>query len=205
MRLRPTIVVLAAGQGSRFRGASHKLEQSLGGSTVLATTLGHAVETGCPVVVVTVAALVPLATTVVARRDLVVLGDAEAARGIGHTIACGVGERPGAPGWLILPGDMPLVRPSTMLAVAAALDEHAVAFPQHRGRRGHPVAFGAELYSDLVALDGDEGARRIVARFPSFAVDVDDPGVLFDVDTQEDLAAAREAASEAAGASPPGP
>jgi len=227
MRVRPTIVVLAAGQGSRFhvppgpaaagpspvgardarpsridaKGPSHKLEQSLGDGTVLAQTLGHAIETGCPVVVVTSAALVPLATTMVARRDLVVLSDAEAARGIGHSIATGVGERPGAPGWLVLPGDMPLVRPATMLAVADALDEHAVAFPQHRGRRGHPVGFGAELYSELIALDGDEGARRIVARFPSHAVEVDDPGVLFDVDTREDLAAAREASAET---TPPG-
>jgi molybdenum cofactor cytidylyltransferase len=57
----------------------------------------------------------------------------------------------------VLPGDMPLVQSATLLAVANALDHHPVAYAQHRGRRGHPVGFGAELYSELVTLSGDEG------------------------------------------------
>jgi molybdenum cofactor cytidylyltransferase len=137
-------------------------------------------------------------TIVVLARDVVVLSDAEARRGVGHSIASGVSERPGASGWLVLPGDMPLVRPQSMLAVASALDEHAIAYTQYRGRRGHPVGFSPELYSELIALDGDEGARRIVARYPAHAVDVDDPGVLIDIDTQADLAAVRNRQSEPA-------
>lgn len=191
MRQRPTIVVLAAGQGSRFAAASgvasHKLEQGLNGSTVLGSTLDHVIASGCPFVVVTTARLVPLASTLVARRDLLVLGDADARRGVGHTIAAGISERPAAPGWLILPGDMPLIRSSSILAVADALAEHPVAYSQYRGRRGHPVGFASELYSELVALEGDEGARRIVARYPGHAVEVDDPGVLVDIDTPGDL------------------
>ena len=49
----------------------------------------------------------------------------------------------------------------------------------------------AELYSKLVALPGDEGVRRLVARYPAQAVDVDDAGVLIDIDTLHDLAALR--------------
>jgi molybdenum cofactor cytidylyltransferase len=195
MRQRPTIVVLAAGLGSRFSappsGPENKLEQALRASTVLGTTLGHVIASGCPFVVVTTARLVPLASTLVARRDLVVVSDAEARRGVGHSIAAGVSERPMAEGWLILPGDMPMIGERSILAVADALAEHPVAFTQYRGRRGHPVGFAAELYSELVALDGDEGARRIVARYPGHAVTVDDPGVLVDIDTQADLDRAR--------------
>ena len=44
-----------------------------------------------------------------------------------------------------------------------------------------------ELYSELVTLSGDEGARRLVARYPAHGVEVDDPGVLVDVDTEADL------------------
>ena len=194
----PTVVVLAAGQGSRFAAqlgtahTGHKLEQGLGTSTVLGTTLGHVIASGCPFVVVTTARLVPLASTLVARRDLVVVSDAEARRGVGHSIAAGVSERPHAQGWLVLPGDMPMIREHSILAVADALAEHPVAFSQYRGRRGHPVGFGAELYSELIALTGDEGARRIVARYPAHAVVVDDPGVLVDIDTPQDLAQVRE-------------
>ena len=49
------------------------------------------------------------------------------------------------------------------------------------------MGFGGELYSELATLAGDEGARRLVARYPAFGVEVADPGVLVDVDTEEDL------------------
>lgn len=191
MRTRPTIVVPAAGRGSRFGGPQHKLEQPFAGVTVLEATVGHAIESQLPVIVVTTAALAPLVGRQLAARDIVVLSAAEAARGMGYSIAAGVAERSGAPGWLVLPGDMPLVRPGTVLAVAAALEHHAVAYAQHRGRRGHPVGFAAELYSELIQLEGDDGARRVVARYPAFGVDVDDAGALMDVDTPTDLAALR--------------
>lgn len=195
MRFRPTIIVLAAGQGSRFHGANHKLEQPLANGSVLGTTLRHAIETQLPVVVVTTERLAPAVARQLARRDIVIVSDADAARGMGHSIAAGVAERPSAAGWLILPGDMPLVRPSTLLTVAAALEDHPVAYAQHNGRRGHPVGFAAELYSELVMLSGDEGARRLIARYPARAAEVDDAGVLVDVDTADDLAAVRAAGS----------
>jgi molybdenum cofactor cytidylyltransferase len=195
MQSRPTVVVLAAGKGSRFKGSAHKLEQSLGDLSVLGRTLRSAIESHLPVVVVTTQALAASAARVVATRDVVVVPQALAALGMGHSIAAGVAARADSPGWLLLPADMPMVRPATMLAVAAALENHPVAYAQHQGRRGHPVGFAAELYSELMMLSGDEGARRIVARYPAIGVDVDDPGVLVDLDTEADLAALRALAA----------
>ena len=192
MRFRPTIVVPAAGRGSRFGGPLHKLEQEFAGSTVLGITVRRAIETQLPVVVVTTAALAPLVGRQLAKRDIVVLSDDEARRGMGASIAAGVVERSGAPGWLVLPGDMPLVRPDSILAVASALEHHAVVFAQHRGRRGHPVGFAAELYSELVLLSSDDGARRVMLRYPAHGAEVDDSGVLLDVDTQPDLDVMRQ-------------
>jgi len=192
IRSRPTIIVTAAGRGSRFGGPVHKLDQPFGDSTVLARTVRQAVSTQLSVVVVTVAARLPLLSQVLARRDIVVLSDDEAARGMGATIAGGVAERSGAPGWLVLPGDMPLIQPATMLAVCAALDQHPVAYAQFQGRRGHPVSFAAELYSELIQLNGDDGARRVMLRYPAQGVDVLDPGVLLDLDTAADLEALRQ-------------
>lgn len=189
MRYRPAIIVLAAGSSSRFGGGMHKLAQAFGGSTVLGTTVAHAVQTQLPVLVVTTAPLVPRVAGQLASRDILVLSGPEAARGMGDSIAAGVAERSGAPGWLLLPGDMPLVQPGTLLAVATALEQHAVVHAEHRGRRGHPVGFSAELYSELVQLQGDEGARRIVARYPAYGLEVADGGVLLDIDTAADLAA----------------
>jgi len=197
MKARPAVIVLAAGAGSRFTATTgHKLAQRVGPSTVLGSTLRHAIASHLPVVVVTTEALADLARRHVASRDVIVLpavgSPGAPPLGMGYSISAGVAARPQAPGWLVLPGDMPLVQSATMLAVANALDHHPVAYAQHRGRRGHPVGFGAELYSELVTLSGDEGARRLVARYPAHGVDVDDAGVLIDVDTEADLEKLRQ-------------
>lgn len=191
----PTVVVLAAGGGARFEGAGPKLGQSLGSASVLEHTLEAVVSAGLPLVVVTVAALVEVARGVVASRDIVLLPPVGSASreplGVGFSIASGVSARPHAPGWLILPGDMPLVQPQTLRAVARALAQAPVAYAQHRGRQGFPVGLSAELYSELVQLSGEEGLRRLLVRYPSTAVEVADPGVLQDINTQADLAQVR--------------
>jgi len=195
MKSRPAVIVLAAGTGSRFGAPGHKLTQKLGASTVLGTTLRHAIASHLPVVVVTTDALADVARRYVASRDVVILpavGTGSQPLGMGYSISTGVAARPDATGWLVLPGDMPMVQPASITAVAAALEHHPVAYAQHRGRRGHPVGFGAEIYSELVTLSGDEGAKRLVARYPAFGVEVTDPGVLVDVDTEADLEMVRQ-------------
>jgi molybdenum cofactor cytidylyltransferase len=205
MKRLPTVIVLAAGRGSRFVSPQHKLLQPFGKSTVLGTALDHAIESGLQVRVVTTAVVTAEARRHVAQRDIVELpvatGQAGELLGMGYSISSGVAASANAGGWLVLPADMPTVRPSSLLAVAARLPQHIVVYAQHRGRRGHPVGFSAELYSELVQLSGDEGARRLVARYPSHGVELDDPGVLADVDTNDDLAAlhARSAQADATG------
>ncbi len=186
---RPTVIVLAAGRGRRFAGAQHKLAQTLGASTVLASTLNHVIASGLPLIVVTTDALEPQAREWVAARDIVSLPQADSPHdpGMGRSIAAGVQARPQSAGWLVLPADMPLVRPDTLLRVASALSTHPIAFAQHRGQRGHPVGFSSELYSELSLLTGDEGARRVIARYPSTAIEANDPGVVMDIDTVDDL------------------
>ena len=75
--------------------------------------------------------------------------------------------------------------------VADALRDGAgIVATQFDGKRGHPVGFSRKYGALLAALGGDEGARSIVAARPSALrlVDVDDPGVLRDVDRPSDLA-----------------
>jgi molybdenum cofactor cytidylyltransferase len=191
----PTVVVLAAGRGSRFDGGLEgKLGQPLDGSTVLGTTLANAIASRLPVVVVTTARFADAVRASVAARDVVLLpevGGASATPGLGMgtSIAAGVEASAAAAGWLVLPGDMPRVDVATIHAVARAIERHPVAFAQHEGRRGHPVGFSAALYQELAGLRGDEGARRVIARYPAVGVEVDDPGIHVDIDTPEDLAA----------------
>ncbi len=129
---------------------------------MLGTTLRHAIASELPVIVVTTEALSELAKRTVAARDVIIVPEAGAPghpeAGMGYSIACGVTARANAAGWVILPGDMPLVQPSSLIAVARELNQHPVVCAQYKGRRGHPVGFGAELYSELALLTGDDGA-----------------------------------------------
>ena len=93
---------------------------------------------------------------------------ADAGRGMGASLACGVravrARHPDAAGVVVALADMPWVRPATIARVAAAVaGGAAVAAPFHDGRRGHPVGFGAACFDALAALDGDDGARAVVA------------------------------------------
>jgi molybdenum cofactor cytidylyltransferase len=198
MNNEPAVVVLAAGAGSRYHGARHKLSEKLGADSVLARTLRNAIASEMTVVLVVSEALADEARGLIAADDMVVVdARSQTTWGMGDSIAAGVSIHASASGWLVLPGDMPFIRPASLRAVADALDQQPIAFAQHRGRRGHPVGFGAEMFSELVMLKGDEGARRLLARYPTAAVELDDPGVLFDIDTVDDLAEAQRRMGDA--------
>jgi molybdenum cofactor cytidylyltransferase len=86
--------------------------------------------------------------------------------------------------------DMPWIAPTTIARVADAVRKGAViAAPFHDGQRGHPVGFAPVLRDALLALTGDDGARAVLARHRASLVriDVDDAGVLRDIDRPSDM------------------
>jgi molybdenum cofactor cytidylyltransferase len=115
---------------------------------------------------------------------------ARADEGMGASLAAGVDAADDAQGWVIALADMPWIAPSTIAQVVAALQAGAsIAAPRQGGRRGHPVAFAKVHGTALRALHGDEGARALLAVHAAAVreIDVDDPGVLRDVDVPADL------------------
>lgn len=86
-------------------------------------------------------------------------------------------------------GDQPLVKPGTIrLLVENYRAGGGIVAPFFRGKRGNPVLFGRQFFAGMMSLDGDLGAREIIARNPGSLcrVEVDDPGVVLDIDTWED-------------------
>ncbi|EHL20727.1 hypothetical protein KYG_21154 [Acidovorax sp. NO-1] len=169
----PVVLVLASGRGLRFAasgGTVHKLRAPLGGTTVLEHTLAAVRASGLPWHVEDVGH-----------------------PGMGDSIAAAVHATAGAAGWLVLPGDLPLIRPETLRTIAAALaDPHcAVAMPVYRGERGHPVGFAAQCLQGLLALTGEQGAARLVRAQAQQGrvrwLDVEDEGAVTDIDTMTDL------------------
>jgi molybdenum cofactor cytidylyltransferase len=96
-----------------------------------------------------------------------------------------------AAGALIHLADHPMVRAETFAVVVDSYQRAGkpIAIARYRGRRGHPVLFTRELFVELAGAPEDQGARAVVLADPSRVayVDVDDPGVLTDLDTPEDL------------------
>ena len=186
-------ILLAAGRGSRF-----------GGDKLLARMpVDRAGETaGTPLGVVAARHLIaalPNSLAIVRPRDaelslelgavgMRVVPCANADEGMGASLACGVVSSPEADGWLIALGDMPWLTPATIRAVAQAIASGGeIAAPSYRGERGHPVGFSKRHREALASLTGDAGARWIIERHLDRVswVDVDDRGVLRDVDTRD--------------------
>jgi molybdenum cofactor cytidylyltransferase len=117
-----------------------------------------------------------------------------AAEGMGASLACAVRAANAAvpaDAYLVALGDMPFIRSSTIAAVRDALVAGApLVAPYFRARRGHPVGLAAKFRNELEALEGDEGARKIISANEEslLKIPVGDPGVLRDIDTPGDLA-----------------
>jgi len=183
-------VLLAAGAGSRFGG--DKLLHPLADGVAISA---HAARN--------LLAVVPDVVAVVRWGDFPLYEMLEqegcrvtmfqgAARGMGASLAHGVGEARDADGWIVALADMPQVPPAIILHIRTALEEGAlIAAPVHGGERGHPVGFSAQLRAELLTLDGDTGARALLQEHRSHIrlIDCADPGVLFDVDRKSDLPA----------------
>lgn len=182
-------LLLAAGRGRRFdpSGVRSKLLQSLptaAGQTVLATAAGN------------LAAALP--TCVVLRSDAPDLAAqvagyawvpcASADDGMAASLVCGLEQTADAAGWVIALADMPYVQAATIQALASALRQGAdIAVPTYLGRRGNPVGFSRKHLPQLLALQGDQGARGLLQSCPVVEVAVDDPGIHQDIDTVADI------------------
>jgi molybdenum cofactor cytidylyltransferase len=197
MASEPVGLLLAAGLGTRYDPTGRALK--------LLAPARRGPHIGAPIAAAAARALLaamPRVTAVVRAADsdtqrqlhallrsegctLAVCHDADA--GMSASIVRGVQAEERAAGWVIGLADMPAIEVSTARAVVGLLLEGApTAAPMFHGQRGHPVGFAAQLRTQLLALSGDAGARPLLLAHPPRLIEVDDPGVLYDVDTVEE-------------------
>lgn len=185
-------ILLAAGAGTRFGGGKllHPLED---GAAIAAHAARNLAAAGLPVTAVVRPGDFPLAELLEQEGCYVTICP-DADRGMGVSLAHGVTAARDAGGWIVALADMPRIRPATIARVAQALAAGAdIAAPAYQGDRGHPVGFSRRFLHELQAMTGDSGARALVQRNQALVrlIDVDDPGVLFDIDRRADLAQCR--------------
>lgn len=187
------VIVLAAGQGSRFRQVAGADKDKL-----LADCTGRdgAVRSVIEQVLVSLPAELSRRVLVTTEDRPQVIRMAQAygfeivlieSTGMGDSISAGVAACSQLDGWLIVLGDMPFILPSTVQQVLSGIADDGISVPLIDGEYGHPVGFGRTFGPGLMGLSGDRGAKPLFASAKVVEVAVDDPGVLWDVDVPEAL------------------
>jgi molybdenum cofactor cytidylyltransferase len=195
--MRAAAIVLAAGSGTRMGGPNKLLEDLAGKPIVRHATEAALASTARPVIVVTghESARVEAALK---GLDVQLVHNREFAGGLSTSLKAGIAAVPAeADRIAVTLGDMPDVSGALIERLLRAVDPpHGalVAVPTRGGRRGNPVVWSRRFFNDLARLEGDTGARHLIAQHNEAVVEVpvEDDAVFRDIDTPEALKAARD-------------
>lgn len=192
-------VVLAAGRGSRFAavqpGAPLKLLTTIGGQPMVRRTVTSLMEGGADRCIVVVSPGSEHAVRAALDNVSAIFAvNPRPSRGMFSSIQCGVAHLRTEDWGVLLPGDMPFVRPETVAAVlAVAIRSGLTACASHGGRRGHPLVISTALRDRILQAPSDATLSDVRSREACLAVDVADPGVLRDVDRPGDIGSQSDA------------
>lgn len=187
-RLRTGGILLAAGVGRRF-GSDKRRVRLHGGEMVFERSLR------------TLAAVCDETLLVLGARDdprdfmeglpptVRVVNASRSAGGMGFSLADAMVHADAWDACLVGLADKPFVTADTVQTVRKLLLAHDLVVPTHGGLPGHPVGFRNCHFARLAALEGDAGARSLIRslREQVHFVELDDPGILTDIDTPEQL------------------
>jgi molybdenum cofactor cytidylyltransferase len=182
-------IILAAGRSSRM--GRNKLLLDLAGRPIVAHVVAHAKAAGLAEIVVVTghqaakvkAALADLSVRTIEARDY--------ATGMAASLKAGIRAlHSDTDAALVLLGDMPQVSPDLIRAILRAynpLEGRAIVLPMADGKRGNPALFDRRFFAEMLMLDGDVGARHIIAGNAELVVEVPAEAreIFVDVDTPE--------------------
>jgi molybdenum cofactor cytidylyltransferase len=184
-------VMLAAGSSRRMGRPKQLLD--VGGRPLVRIAAEHALAAPLDGLLVVVGAAGDAVAAALAGLPVEIVVNAEYAAGQSSSLRAGVAALPPPAGAaLILLGDQPFVTPAVIAPLVAAwrAGRGPIVAPVYRGQRGTPVLFDRALFAELGAVEGDQGARAVIARDPSrvAVVPFDDDRPLVDIDTPEEYA-----------------
>jgi molybdenum cofactor cytidylyltransferase len=203
VRSRIAAVVLAAGESRRFGRLKQLLPWDEGTLLTHAVDAAHASQAN-PVVVVLghqadacQAALGDPSAVSGQGRPVTVVVNPDWSQGQSTSVRAGLAALPDNVGGVLFHlVDQPRVTPAVMNALVArhAATLAPVVWPEYKGRRGNPVLFDRVAFPQLKELTGESGGKPVLMAHAragtAEVVAVDEPGVLLDIDTPEDLSCA---------------
>lgn len=188
-------LLLAAGRGHRFDPASpgRKLREQLSGQSIAMHSL-VALSKAVDAVIVAVRDLDDEFAVEARQSGAKVVQPRDADSGMGHSLAhlarIAITDYPLAITWIVALADMPWIQADTLRALQAeSLRTDSIVQPRYDGAPGNPVVFPIRFAAELIRCVGDVGARAVLKAYSAQCrtLDVDDPGVLRDVDLPEDI------------------
>lgn len=195
-------IVLAAGKSSRMAPAN-KLFVEIDGQTMLTRAVGAAKNSQAAHTIVVVGNDAARAKAAL-PSDVAVVENPDYASGLASSVRAGIAQVPAdCDGAVVLLGDMPLVGAAhvdRLIAAFSPIEGRAICVSAFDGKRGNPVLWGRDFFAEILALDGDQGARIVMRKHEDLLCEVPmpDDGVLVDLDTAEALAAFRAAREKSA-------
>jgi molybdenum cofactor cytidylyltransferase len=190
-------IILAAGKSSRFRGddpdAKTKAVALLDGAPMVRHVAQAAIDAGLkPLVLVAGFNAEEVAAATQGFSDLRIVHNQDYETGLASSLRAGVAALPlSAAGAIVLLADMPLVQAQTIRRLVDTFNENpgaAAVVPVHAGQWGNPILLGAKLFGDVALLQGDSGARKLLASRADVALmECADEAVSLDIDTRDDL------------------
>jgi molybdenum cofactor cytidylyltransferase len=191
-------VVLAAGRSTRM-GGPNKLLAEIAGRPLLRIVVEEALASRASPVIVVVGHERAEVENALAGLRVQLVHNPDFAQGLGTSLKAGIAAVPAeADGAIICLGDMPQVDASLIDRLIAAFDPDRgalIVMPTVEGRRGNPVLWSRRFFPDLMAIEGDVGARHFIGRYSEAVLEVPLEGraALVDVDTPEALVGVKAA------------
>lgn len=187
-------VILAAGSSRRM--GSQKLLLPFARSTIIETVVDNVLNSSIDHVMVVLGANHSEVRDILESRPVHFCYNKEHENGMLSSVKCGIRALPAdALTALIYLGDQPGIPPSVTNSVIEAYSEelYGIVIPVHMHRRGHPLLVDMKYRKEIEELDLEEGLRSLRHHFPEdvLEVEVDESGILVDIDTPEDYKKAR--------------
>ena len=186
-------IVLAAGRSTRM-GAANKLVADIAGTPMVRHAVEAALGSRARPVTVVVGHQAEAVRAALAGLDVAIVDNPDFATGLASSLKAGIRALASdCAGALVLLGDMPLITPAHLDRLIAAFAPGAIVVPTHRGKRGNPVLWSATHFAQMLQLDGDAGARRLMAAHADQVREIDlaTDAIFADVDTPDALAKLR--------------
>jgi molybdenum cofactor cytidylyltransferase len=189
-------IILAAGRSTRM-GGPNKLLAELGGKTLVRIVTEQALASKAQGAIVVTGHQAEQVEKALQGLKVKFVRNPDFAEGLASSVKAGVAAVPdNADGAVICLGDMPLISADLIDRLIEAFSPDSgnlIAVPVSDGRRGNPVLWSRRFFNELMTLDGDIGARHLIARHSEAVaeVPVEGHGAFLDIDTPQALAAAQ--------------